>query len=663
MDVTLTGRGVPIQVVRTYNSRGQSPENYYFGELWTYNFAAKIDFADENIVTYSNTTGGKYIFIKDGSDYNSPPGVNLIFGKDFVSGQYVLENADGAKTFFNNDGNVDKYKDTNGNTTTISYDDYNRPVRITDASNRYITLTYQNNKLIQITGNEIPTVDYSYDIFGKYLEKVTKKTSTGAVIYTINYDYNPNNKLKTITDGENNTTTVKYDDNNQVVEIQKSLTQANLQDSNITTKYNYNRPITDITDSKSFVKRYICNSSGNPEEIIDDYNATNAGLNLKTSYEWNTDLVLTQLQDAFENKYNYTYTDIAVAKNSKYDIARITYPDETFESYEYINANQNPENYKSELKQHNNQLGQGSYYLYDANRNLTSASNTTTNTQISQYNTYGDIVNQTKRMGIANNLIKNSSFEDISGSFPRQWRIGVRSNGQVPSGSVLLDGTTSVNGRYSMKLISAGKTEAEIPKLQTNYLFPVTPNTKYILSWYVKTEGVDKSGGGATANIQWCDKNAVPIVTSTNIGKATGTNDWTRKAASANSPGGAVLARLEFVVNDKGTAWFDNVQLEDGTTINEYNMLGNPGFEMSDDGKRPSLWTWEGFSEEEKIINTDDRHLGVNSAYIRGKLNTNKTLSYTLKDLNGRAGDTIYFSGFSSHESGSDVVDASFFTE
>ena len=85
------------------------------------------------------------------------------------------------------------------------------------------------------------------------------------------------------------------------------------------------------------------------------------------------------------------------------------------------------------------------------------------------------------------------------------------------------------------------------------------------------------------ATVRWFDGSQAPLGVSSNLAPTTGTQDWQRKGARVDAPAGAVFARIELSVNDAGTAWFDNVQFEYGSVINQSNLLYNESFEENRD--------------------------------------------------------------------------------
>ncbi len=131
----------------------------------------------------------------------------------------------------------------------------------------------------------------------------------------------------------------------------------------------------------------------------------------------------------------------------------------------------------------------------------------------------------------------------------------------VPDTKITLDTATFVFGSGSIRL------QAFDPKMKnlfgiTQYLPTLKPNTKYELSYYVRTENVVPAnrGGGAVVNI-WDDKNRWfpqnPI---------TGTTPWIRQSfefttgPKTNDEKNKSYVKL-YLLLSSGTVWFDGVAL------------------------------------------------------------------------------------------------------
>ena len=219
-DVTLPGKGIPISISRTYNSRAVSPSGHPFGYGWTYNVGMSVSTVDGSAVMYTDGDNTSYCFVKakDGT-YTSPVGVYLILRSE--SGVYTLEEESGTKYYFDTAGRLDKIKDTDGNITDITYRADGTISQMIDAAGRRVTFNYSSGRLSSITGSQIPTIQYGYDSNGN-LTSVAKKNTLGTILTQVKLGYNSNHEVTSITDAENNVTTIGYT-GGRVTRIQKKL--------------------------------------------------------------------------------------------------------------------------------------------------------------------------------------------------------------------------------------------------------------------------------------------------------------------------------------------------------------------------------------------------------------------------------------------------------
>ena len=130
-------------------------------------------------------------------------------------------------------------------------------------------------------------------------------------------------------------------------------------------------------------------------------------------------------------------------------------------------------------------------------------------------------------------------------------------------------------------------------------------------------------------------------VTSTNVD-----NGWRRLSVKIKIPDGAKTARVYLELRSfVGTAYFDCIQFEYGTTENSYNLLENSSFEKyNDDGRIPTGWTDFGMTDAD--ITTATRHInGDYSFKMYGEPHLSKGLAqYPV--VHGKPEDTYIVSGW-----------------
>lgn len=339
VDVILPGRGIPIQVTRAYNSKAYSPATYPYGYGWTYDVARRINYLDDGAITYTTANGNKYVFVKNtDGNYESPAGISLSLTKE--SGIYVITDPTGIKYYFNNNGRLYNTVDSSGNIKAITFNTNGTINTITDPSGNVVTFNYTSGKLTSITGAQIPTVEYSYQ--SADLASALIKDSLNNILWQESYGYDSNHNITSITDGEGNVTSISYT-GDKVQSITKQLTINGIV-NNLVTSYSYqintDTVVTQVTDPKGIITQYTCNKYGNVVEIIKDYGS--GKLNLKSEFNWNDDMALEgktypqQVSDGYNGyKYNYNNLQDSQYPSSKYDVSRVTLPNDLYASYKY----------------------------------------------------------------------------------------------------------------------------------------------------------------------------------------------------------------------------------------------------------------------------------------------------------------------------------------
>jgi len=233
---------------------------------------------------------------------------------------------------YDNNNNVIKEIDGNGNITTYTYDGLNNVIKMKNPLNQETLYEYDNNNnLVKETNYLGDSKTYIYDSFDRLIEK---KNELGETIEKLEYDFN-GRQVKSI-DGLGHTTTFVYDKLDRVIEKIDSLnrsekttydalgnvltkTDAN---GNIT-KYVYNdfNKVTKVTNAlnESTIYTYDNNSNllsvtdGNSKKIIYTYNALNLELTEKDALgfietkEYNSNGILKKKTTKNGSEINYTY--------------------------------------------------------------------------------------------------------------------------------------------------------------------------------------------------------------------------------------------------------------------------------------------------------------------------------------------------------------------
>jgi len=226
-----------------------------------------------------------------------------------------------------------------------------------------------------------------------------------------------------------------------------------------------------------------------------------------------------------------------------------------------------------------------------------------------------------------NNLIPNSGFEYGSS--------GWITNGDV---SFVADSFLGSNNK-KMRTVSASTTGYSYVTRSV----ALSPGT-YTLSCYVKTENVSATGGRATLEVitsdGWYNSEAVSGTTDTNVD-----NGWKRIYVTFTLAQGQSLNRFTAgVLSASGTAYFDNLQLEDGSAPNKYNLLENSSFENSSSGIPTNYWS-NNLVSDDGVSTANYKH-GTKSLKISGQPTVgSKFIAHDIQ-VSGKEGDIYSLSGW-----------------
>ncbi len=262
---------------------------------------------------------------------------------------------------YDEDDNVIKRIDANGNITTYTYDDRGNMLSLTDALgnterytydrnyNQVTSFTDKNGNLYRFTyddkgnltsfsgplgfsnvftynekGWPVTTIDANGNVtVTTYNEDGTTATVMDAAGYTTAYAYDQCGNITSLTDGRNNTTTYAYDKNNQIT------SQTDALGNTTTISYDKVGNIVRVKNAKNQIRAYTYDALGN---------------------------VLTQT-DPQGGTYTYTY-------DGKGNVLSVTDPIGNQQTFTW--------NEKNKLLTQTNGAGETTTYDYDAKGNLTS---------------------------------------------------------------------------------------------------------------------------------------------------------------------------------------------------------------------------------------------------------------------------------------------------
>ncbi len=309
-DLRIPGRGLPIEVILSYNSLGGGTRTS-FGSERHFNYDMSCQgLANGNVlVTWGDARATTFRSLGGGA-YESPQGVlatlqqvpgNMLrlATKQQIAFFFDLP-ALGAKTF------LKSIQDPNGNAVTLIYNPAGQLTTITDASGRSISLTYtgrfvttvtdsnaspprtlhyayakgsltsftdplgnvttytygSNNRLTQIVDPlGITNISYAPGTPVGIVNSINRSSLTGSVLSTRSFSYDATTETTTVTDTLNGAmmaaTNYHYDSNDRLVQITDPL--GHIQ----TRTYDKNRNLASITDAKGNTNKFSYDSKGN----------------------------------------------------------------------------------------------------------------------------------------------------------------------------------------------------------------------------------------------------------------------------------------------------------------------------------------------------------------------------------------------------------------
>ncbi|MCX7568896.1 DNRLRE domain-containing protein [Tumebacillus sp. DT12] len=627
-DLSIQGRGVPVELKRTHNSRRMAVAGL-FGYGWQTNWDMQLVDSGSGPITLIDGDGTRHIFGQraDGV-YKANGGVYLDLVKN-ADGTYVITKPDGTAINFATSGKLASLADTNGNATTFQYDASGKLTSVKDASGRTTTLAYNAAGYVStLTDPANRITRYEYDATGNLSKKVDAANAATS------YAYDANRNMTALTDARGYATTYTYDANDRVTTVARPITIGTVKQTGTTTyAYDMTNLITSVTDAEGKRIDYTYNANGNVVQTIE--NPLDEANKAVTTYAYDNNNNLTQVKDPNANKnggteaYVYSY-------DAKGNVTAVQLPGSQRADYGY-----NGQNDLTSVEDFNNNV---SSFAYDARSNQTEASDAYAQTTSNRYLANGNIDYTTHAMSVADNLVTNSSFEqDGNGdNWPDNW------SKQIEPGKTATI-TTEAGGKYGTKSVSISNPTGWA-LAASDSMIPYTAGTPYVVSGFMKLDGVTN---GALVKLEFFDTNQNWLGQQQSF-VMKGTHDWTRlQAVVDNAPANTAKVRVAVGMNaGPGTAHFDGIQLEKGTVLSAYNLLENSSFELDANvDKMPDFWTHSGnLSANDSLVQSvsgdDNAYAGANSFKLTGEAGKNKFIKQRI-NLSGVAGERFTLSGWS----------------
>jgi YD repeat-containing protein len=178
-DVSIRGRGLQVEITRTYGSRREY--NSHFGYGWDMNYNLKVQRLDDpNTIVFLNGKGCGYEYTRDVSDPNKfvrSTYPHQFFKYDDVNDTFMLIKRESIEYAFDANDNLSSITDEKDSNIAFGYDANGLLTTIKDDLDREISLSYNNEGFLEtITDFADRTWEYTYDPSTDELVGVTGPT-------------------------------------------------------------------------------------------------------------------------------------------------------------------------------------------------------------------------------------------------------------------------------------------------------------------------------------------------------------------------------------------------------------------------------------------------------------------------------------------------------
>jgi RHS repeat-associated protein len=286
-DISFPGRGLPVELRRTYNS--QSTAKGSFGKGWTCIFDTHLIINESNVVLV-DAYGTRYNFTNpqpDGDNvvYKAPAGRNTVF-KKLADGTYTEKKKNGSTYIFDQTGKLLKIQHRNANNyIQFLYNDAGDPMAIQEASGRATLIQCDtNHRISTITDPEGRITSYHYS--GGHLHRVIDPA-----LHSTYFDYNEQGLLSVITNPRSFMSSFVYDDQSRITEFHDTL---------FTVSYQYFDDRTEVTDTNDHHLVYYLNAKGNNIQTIDS-------LGNSSYFTWDNKMNIIHTKNAKDQEVSYSY--------------------------------------------------------------------------------------------------------------------------------------------------------------------------------------------------------------------------------------------------------------------------------------------------------------------------------------------------------------------
>ena len=218
-DLTVSGRGLPLSLTRTYNALLAST-NGPFGYGWSSAYTMSLTTDPSGNVTVHQENGSTLVFNPAGAGvYTAAPRVLATLTKN-QNASYTFTRRQRQTYSFSASGQLTSATDLNGYATTLSYNGAGQLTTVTDPAGRTITLAYANNgDVATATDSSGRKVTYTYDGNGN----LSGAVDVGGGTWSFTYD--SSHHLLTLTDPRGGVVTNTYDASARVIKQSDAMSR------------------------------------------------------------------------------------------------------------------------------------------------------------------------------------------------------------------------------------------------------------------------------------------------------------------------------------------------------------------------------------------------------------------------------------------------------
>ncbi len=306
VDLTISGRGPPLRLARSYNSR--DPRSGIFGQGWSSDLGWSVQPKSTGDVLVLRPDGRRDLFHRnaDGT-FSAPSGVFDVLSAR-TGGGFTLTTVDQDTLIFGSDGLLSSYADLNGTAPSyvftsdakhiaeidavggralsFEYDADGHLVRASDSAARAVLYAYTDGRLTAVTDVTGAVTRYAYDASG-HLTMVTDPlgnvtlqnaydgggrvtSQTDAVGGLVRFAYDTASRITTHTDARGNVTQIAHDASGRTVSVTDPLGKS------VQYAYDDRGDRTSFTDRNGNSWRFTYDAQGNRTGVTDPAGGTAA---------------------------------------------------------------------------------------------------------------------------------------------------------------------------------------------------------------------------------------------------------------------------------------------------------------------------------------------------------------------------------------------------